>query len=39
MRTLVENACLRPGLETTRDISNLRERVTRLQVERASSRQ
>ena len=38
MRTLLENAYLRSELEATRDISNLRERVTRLQVERASSR-
>ena len=39
MRTLLENAYLRSELEATRDISNLRERVTRLEVERGSSRQ
>ncbi len=39
MRTLLENAYLRSELEATRDISNLRERVTRLKVERGSSRQ
>lgn len=36
MRTLLENAYLRSELEATRDISNLRERVTRLEVERGS---
>ena len=36
MRTLLENAYLRSELEATRDISNLRERVTRLEVERSS---
>jgi hypothetical protein len=36
MRTLFENAYLRSELEATRDISNLRERVTRLEVERSS---
>jgi hypothetical protein len=35
-RTLLENAYLRSELEATRDISNLRERVTRLEVERSS---
>jgi hypothetical protein len=39
MRTLLENAYLRSELEATRDISNLRERVTRLEVERGSPRQ
>ena len=34
MKTLLENAYLRSELEATRDISNLRERVTRLEVER-----
>ena len=36
MRTLLDNAYLRSELEATRDISNLRERVTRLEVERGS---
>jgi hypothetical protein len=39
MRTLLENANLRAELEATRDISNLRERVTRLEVERGAPRQ
>jgi hypothetical protein len=39
MRTLLENANLRAELEATRDISNLRERVTRLEVERSAPRQ
>ena len=39
MRTLLENAYLRSELEATRDISNLRERVTRLEVERGAARQ
>ncbi|MGA9391149.1 MAG: hypothetical protein WBV69_11950 [Candidatus Sulfotelmatobacter sp.] len=39
MRTLLDNAYLRSELEATRDISNLRERVTRLEVERGAPRQ
>lgn len=39
LRTLLENAYLRSELEATRDISNLRERVTRLEVERGAPRQ
>ncbi|MGD1090332.1 MAG: hypothetical protein ABR955_16635 [Verrucomicrobiota bacterium] len=39
MRTLLDNAYLRSELEATRDISNLRERVTRLEVERGTPRQ
>jgi hypothetical protein len=39
MGTLLDNAYLRSELEATRDISNLRERVTRLEVERGSPRQ
>jgi hypothetical protein len=39
MKTLLENAYLRSELEATRDISNLRERVTRLEVERGAPRQ
>jgi nitrate/nitrite-specific signal transduction histidine kinase len=39
MRSLLENASLRAELEAARDIANLRERVTRLEVERGSSRQ
>jgi hypothetical protein len=39
MRTLLDNAYLRAELEATRDISNLRERVTRLEVERGTPRQ
>jgi hypothetical protein len=39
MRTLLENAYLRSELEATRDISNLRERVTRLEAERGAPRQ
>jgi hypothetical protein len=39
VRTLLENAYLRSELEATRDISNLRERVTRLEVERGAPRQ
>jgi hypothetical protein len=38
MRTLLDNAYLRAELEATRDISNLRERITRLEVERGSPR-
>jgi hypothetical protein len=39
MRTLLGNAYLRSEPEATRDISNLRERVTRLEVERGVPRQ
>lgn len=39
MRTLLDNAYLRSELEAARDISNLRERVTRLEVERGAPRQ
>lgn len=39
VRTLLDNAYLRSELEATRDISNLRERVTRLEVERGAPRQ
>ena len=39
VKTLLENAYLRSELEATRDISNLRERVTRLEVERGAPRQ
>jgi hypothetical protein len=39
MGTLLENANLRAELEATCDISNLRERVTRLEVERGAPRQ
>jgi hypothetical protein len=39
MRSLIENANLRAELEATRDIANLRERVTRLEVERGINRQ
>jgi len=39
MKTLLENAYLRSELEATRDLSNLRERVTRLEVERGTQRQ
>ncbi|MGA9510308.1 MAG: hypothetical protein WBV55_16945 [Candidatus Sulfotelmatobacter sp.] len=39
MRTLLDNAYLRSELEAIRDISNLRERVTRLEVERGAPRQ
>jgi hypothetical protein len=39
MRTLLDNAYLRSELEATRDISNLRERVTRLEAERGTPRQ
>jgi len=38
MRTLLDNAYLRSELEATRDISNVRERVPRLEVERGSPR-
>jgi hypothetical protein len=37
--SLIENANLRAELETTRDIANLRERVTRLETKRGSQRQ
>jgi hypothetical protein len=36
MRTLLENSYLRSELEATRDISNLRERVTRSKSKRGS---
>lgn len=39
VRSLIENANLRAELEATRDIANLRERVTRLEVERGINRQ
>ena len=39
MKTLLENAYLRSELEATREVSNLRERVTRLEVERGAPRQ
>ena len=39
VRSLIENAKLRAELETARDIANLRERVTRLEVERGINRQ
>ena len=39
IRSLLENANLRAELESARDIANLRERVTRLEVERGASRQ
>jgi hypothetical protein len=37
--SMIENANLRAELEATRDIANLRERVTRLEVERGIQRQ
>ena len=37
--SLLENANLRAELESTRDIANLRERVTRLETERETHRQ
>jgi hypothetical protein len=39
LRSMLENANLRAELESTRDIANLRERVTRLEVERGIQRQ
>jgi hypothetical protein len=39
LESLLENANLRAELESTRDLANLRERVTRLEVERTSQRQ
>jgi uncharacterized protein YicC (UPF0701 family) len=39
LRPLIENRNLPAELETTRDIADLRERVTRLEVERGSTRQ
>ncbi len=39
LESLLENANLRAELETTRDIANLRERVTRLESERGVQRQ
>jgi hypothetical protein len=39
LRSMLENANLRAELETTRDIANLRERVTRLETERGIQRQ
>lgn len=39
LRSMIENANLRAELESTRDIANLRERVTRLEVERGIQRQ
>jgi predicted nuclease with TOPRIM domain len=39
MKNLLENASLRAELEAARDIANLRERVTRLEVERGAPRQ
>jgi hypothetical protein len=39
LRSTLENANLRAELEATRDIANLRERVTRLEVERGIQRQ
>jgi uncharacterized protein Yka (UPF0111/DUF47 family) len=39
LRSMIENANLRAELEATRDIANLRERVTRLEVERGTPRQ
>ena len=39
LRSMLENANLRAELESTRDIANLRERVTRLEVERGMGRQ
>jgi hypothetical protein len=39
LESLLENASLRAELEATRDIANLRERVTRLETERGTQRQ
>jgi len=39
LRSTLENVNLRAELEATRDIANLRERVTRLEVERGIQRQ
>jgi len=39
LRSLIENQNLRAELEAARDIANLRERVTRLEVERGTQRQ
>ena len=39
LRSVLENANLRAELEATRDIANLRERVTRLETERGTQRQ
>ena len=39
LRSMLENANLRAELEATRDVANLRERVTRLEVERSTQRQ
>lgn len=39
IQSLFENANLRAELEATRDIANLRERVTRLETERGIQRQ
>ncbi len=39
MESLLENTNLRAELESTREIADLRERVTRLEVERGSPRQ
>jgi hypothetical protein len=39
LESLLENANLRAELESTRDIANLRERVTRLETERGMNRQ
>ena len=39
VRSAIENGNLRAELEATRDIDNLRERVTRLETERGINRQ
>ncbi|MGA8428870.1 MAG: hypothetical protein WB729_03540 [Candidatus Sulfotelmatobacter sp.] len=39
LQSTLENANLRAELEATRDIANLRERVTRLETERGINRQ
>jgi len=39
LRSLIENRSLRAELESTRDIADLRERVTRLETERGIQRQ
>ncbi|HVI10950.1 MAG TPA: hypothetical protein VND65_21880 [Candidatus Binatia bacterium] len=39
LRSLIENRNLRAELDSTRDIADLRERVTRLEVERGAHRQ
>jgi len=39
LHSMLENANLRAELEATRDIANLRERVTRLETERGMNRQ